>query len=191
MNKIFTISLLFTLFGCGTVLEKKDVVTKEVSAPVVESVKENEIVSDSNVTIPNNDTLFNTPVIPFNSKVDSSEFDIEILQPDQYHGDEIEPGLEKRKWLALTKDDKGFHLRKVKLEIQTVEDPIIDSEKEKTGKKINVQNSDETIILISCIDLQEGPLVGKQYENDFLRPGENLVIPLLSEKYNLHATALV
>lgn len=80
---------------------------------------------------------------------DGSDFNTKLQEVGEgFHSDQVQVKSGEI-WLGLFKNNKGFYLKKSKVKIRRVHDPIVDKEKkQKTGKSVSVKNKDKAIYLL-------------------------------------------
>lgn len=87
-------------------------------------------------------------------------FAADLLRVGQFHGEEVkhQSGLT---WIGLfpTSEAHQYDLKETKVTISTVNDPIVDDPKQKTGKKVAVTSKEEPIVLLRGVP---GLKVGKR-----------------------------
>ena len=114
--------------------------------------------------------------------------DIKILQERAYHGDEVEEGVDTLNWFAVVKKGKDYFIEKCDITIEPRFDAIIDNEGDTTGKKINTNASDKTILLIAGLkNIVEGKLNTFLSMGEFLNPGDSLQINVNGDTIALKA----
>ena len=81
-----------------------------------------------------------------------------LLEVGEFHGDEVNAETGER-WLGLHIGDNGSTLLEYELAVDTVHDPLIDNDDQKTGKKVSVNLPLEPMFLVnSDWILQSGPV---------------------------------
>lgn len=112
--------------------------------------------------------------------------DIQILQPGDFHGNEVKNGAERLEWYGIIRQGETYVLKKIKINIDAKRDVIIDREGEATGKRVTTAGAIEPIILISGLkDIQEGEIPFVELKKHILYPGEHM-----SLKLNEHWTSI-
>jgi hypothetical protein len=77
---------------------------------------------------------------------------------DGFHGDEVNAAAGQT-WLGLFTSGNGFYLRRTKIAVSMVNDPIADDENEQTGKSVATDIRDKSVFLLKRADfLREGPI---------------------------------
>lgn len=105
---------------------------------------------------------------------------IKILRIGTFHGNEIENNVEDIDWLGLIKKGENYSLKKMKINVDSCYDVIVDKKGETTGKQVTTEKLEEPIILIHGLkNIQEGEILSVEFKKSFLYPGERMSI-----KYN-------
>lgn len=116
---------------------------------------------------------------------------IRIHQVGMYHEDEVWDGLDKKEWMGLFKNSKGYYLKKVKVKVSPFLDEIVDDdEQHKTGKEITTGISDNNILLINGISLKEGTVDTASVILESLLPNESKDFVFNGIKYHFFATGI-
>jgi hypothetical protein len=77
---------------------------------------------------------------------------------DGFHGDQVNAATGQI-WLGLFNRGNDFYLRRTKVAVSMVNDPIVDDESEKTGKSVATAIHDKSVFLLKKADfLREGPV---------------------------------
>lgn len=74
-----------------------------------------------------------------------------IIQPLQYHSDEIQADYADRLWMGLFKSGKQVYLKETEIKLSRVHDVILDPEGEKTGWDVKAKQKDTALFLFSGI----------------------------------------
>ena len=116
------------------------------------------------------------------------EPEIQLLQVGAFHGDEVsaESG---EVWLGLYSTPNGYTLIPSRITVETVYDPLVDNEQEKTGKVVSVEEETRPLFLIKGLDLPKGEVIETlSAEQTILTPGKSLDLGL-DGKNEYHLTA--
>jgi hypothetical protein len=101
--------------------------------------------------------------------------DIQIMRTGSFHGNEIKKGAENLEWYGLIKQGEKYILKKVRMDINSEQDVIVDRTGESTGKKVTTTDLATPIILINGLkDIQEGEILSVELKKSILYPGENM-----------------
>lgn len=90
---------------------------------------------------------------------DEPKFDIKLLETgDGFHGDQVDAKTGEV-WFGLFKGRDHFYFRRTKLKVTLVNDPIVDDENDKTGKKVETSIKDPAVFLLKDANrLREGKI---------------------------------
>jgi len=121
---------------------------------------------------------------------DSAPF--EILAPGSYHGREVKSEENGEIWLGMFETNSGYELRSAELVIETVFDPLLDRDDERTGKLIyaadavidpyydmdyqtdrwSIDDADRLMFFLRPLDsvFEEGPVVPVIVDSPHLPP---------------------
>jgi hypothetical protein len=73
---------------------------------------------------------------------------IRLIEQGEFHGEQV-AAKSGETWLGLFKSDDRYYLRKTKLTISMVNDPVYDGEETLTGKSVVTDNTDSAIFLLN------------------------------------------
>ena len=109
-----------------------------------------------------------------------------LLEVGEFHGDEVNAETGER-WLGLHIADNGSTLLEYELAVDTVHDPLIDNDDQKTGKKVSVNLPLEPMFLVnSDWILQSGPVETLfQGNNEGLQSVSPLKLKLADSSYEI------
>lgn len=95
----------------------------------------------------------------FAAAAGAAEHGTRILLPGEFHGSEV-AARSGESWLALAETADGhFVVVPVTLRVEEVEDPILDSDGEKSGKRVSAAGIDDVVILARDNDrIVSGPV---------------------------------
>jgi len=116
-----------------------------------------------------------------------AETGIEIMLTGEFHGNEIN-ATTGESWFGLFRSGPGFRLTKTPVAVEYVEDAVLDSPGEKTGKRVGVESADEPLFLVRGLpDLKEGPVDVSFDGWDWLKPGVKKELELSGTTWSLCA----
>lgn len=117
----------------------------------------------------------------------------QILTPTIYHNDEIDNSMFHNDWVGLYRNDAGFYTKKTDLTIEPTYDPIVDSEGQKTGWeiRINEKKSDSCYFLISNVNIKLGQVNSVKINKKTVPPNQPLNFTFNDKKYEIFSTARV
>lgn len=127
---------------------------------------------------------------PLDLPIVDNETGIKILTVGQFHEDEVSPEVKDQYWFGLYKEGTRSYVKKVKIGVTRVNDPILDYEGEKTGWDISVENKNECVLLIAGIDLKEADVPSFEVRNKEPIPGDTLTFDDNSMTIKLYVTGL-
>lgn len=177
--------ILISLILVGCKLDSKDKSNDLVNQNNPDTIDESNELVDQN----NPDTICVDNIIFQDSTTVqvqvNKEFDICLVEPSKYHGDEIDSTLIDYSWFGLFElENNQFELKSVNIDIKLVFDAIVDREGEMSGKKIIVDATQKPLFLIGGnINLKEGIIKGKKYKS--LEPMDTIT---LDSKHFIFAT---
>ncbi len=87
---------------------------------------------------------------------------VNLLETGQFHGDEV-TAKSGSKWYGLSRTGKNFTIAPITIKVETVFDPIVDEDGERTGKRVSAGVISNPIFLL---------------DRDF-RPGSKRIVPTL------------
>lgn len=107
-----------------------------------------------------------------------------LFAGEPFHGDEV-TAVSGSRWLALYKAAEGFELSEVSISVSLVNDAVVDSDEEATGKLVTVSSSPQPVVLIPlALGLREGAVDHAAAELTLV-PGEERVIAFHDARYVL------
>ena len=116
------------------------------------------------------------------------EPEIQLLQVGAFHGDEVS-AKSGEVWLGLYPTPDGYVLIPLRITVETVYDPLVDDEEEKTGKAVSVNEQTRPLFLIKGLDAPKRESIKTlSAEQTILTPGKSLDLRLDS-KNECHLTA--
>lgn len=89
-----------------------------------------------------------------------------VLELGEFHGEEVEAQTGE-KWLGLHISDNESMLLNYQLTIETVNDPIVDEDHQKTGKKVGVDLPLEPIFLVDAESILSAGPVQTVFKGDY------------------------
>lgn len=192
-------AVILTIISCQT--EKDDIKWQELYQTAERLKKTNQILKEklekqeqqnsdlSNQLKSVQNNLFARDKIEQNLFFDEKPSSgIRILRTGDFHGDEIESGTEQLTWYGLIKSVDSFELQKVKLEVHSRHDPVVDEGDESTGKSLTITDELESIILINGLEpVEEGEIYSVELKNKVLYPGESMSLKLGDEWTSISA----
>ena len=111
-----------------------------------------------------------------------------------YHGSDVNPNS-CLKWYGLFETQNGFALKAVRLDVRAVRHTLVDTAGQKTGKKLSIQPSGETVFLVGTDrPLKEGSVEGDRLTrppaeltpgDNPLKPGKQIPLSLQEKDYTL------
>lgn len=109
-----------------------------------------------------------------------------LLEVGEFHGEEVFAETGER-WLGLHIADNGSTLLEYELAVDTVHDPLIDEDDQKTGKKVSVNLPLEPMFLVnSDWILQSGPVeTAFNGNNEWLQSVSPLKLKLADSNYEI------
>jgi hypothetical protein len=171
LKKLYFTLIIATLFSCSN--DKKEVVK-------IDSISSKPTFKDTLTKANNQPQSYPEP----NTK-------IKIHQIGAYHEGEVWDGFDKKSWIGLFKNTKGYYLKKVKIKVISYLDEILDDdEKHITGREITSEISDENILLINGISLQEGMVDTASVVLESLLPNESKDILFNGISYHFFAKGI-
>jgi len=110
--------------------------------------------------------------------LNQSSNQLKIITTGKFHGDEIENNFKDLDWYGLFIENDKYFLKKTKIMIESVFDPIADSKGDKTGIKVFVPDIDtKPFILINGLNkIQEKQIESVKINKIYLNPGDGLNI---------------
>ena len=114
--------------------------------------------------------------------------EIQLLQVGAFHGNEVsaESG---EVWLGLYATPNGYTIIPSRITVETIYDPLVDNEEEKTGKVVSVAEETRPLFLIKGLDLPKGESIKTlSAEQTILTPGKSLDLTL-NDKDEYHLAA--
>ena len=106
--------------------------------------------------------------------------EIRVLRPGQYHGEEIENGIENRKWYGIFYKNNHYFVQEARVHIELVNDALIDKGEEKSGKYVYVDSIVPVFLVSGLSNIKEGRLPtlqgherlhSEQHDPYFIFPG--------------------
>lgn len=171
--------LLFGIYACNNSVEQVQS-EKQNSDTIIDNTS-SEIQKNIDTTDSNHQT---SPEI----KIEN----LKILRTGDFHDDEVWDNADHETWFGLFKSEQGFYLKKTKVNTQRVNDPIVDSENEKTGWEISTNNKDVCLILISHKEpltfLTDRNVKNVAFSKNHIYPGDTLTFKYLGIEYKIFAT---
>jgi len=117
------------------------------------------------------------------------DYDGKLLQPSNYHEDEITTEPDIKDWIGLFRDGDEFNMWKTDLTFERVEDPIMDDGGDPTGWKVASSNVQEAMYFFGGLDyLSEGSVESCKLEKTELYPGDMLKFNFKGVDYQMYAT---
>ena len=109
-----------------------------------------------------------------------------LLEVGEFHGEEVTAETGER-WLGLHTANNGSILLEYELAVDTVHDPLIDEDDQKTGKKVSVNLPLEPMFLVnSDWILQSGPVETVfKGNNEWLQPASPVKLKLAGSDYEI------
>ncbi len=116
------------------------------------------------------------------------EPEIQLLQVGAFHGDEVSAESGET-WLGLYSTSDGYTLIPSRITVETVYDPLVDSEGERTGKVVSVEERARPLFLIKGLDAPKRESIKTlSAEQTVLSPGKFLDLGMNSKNgYHLSA----
>ena len=129
------------------------------------------------------------------NKIDTYSFPVDsllkvnILWTGVFHGDEVDPNLQKKIWFGLFKNGNNYSFSKTAISINHVHDVVIDEdESEKTGWEVNTTIKDTCVILVEKLPGFADKSVDFVQMPTYVFPKEDFDFEFLGTKYKLSAT---
>ena len=96
-----------------------------------------------------------------------------LILTGSFHGDEIDAENGEH-WHGLFKEGISYSIKKTKINVSSVFDPIIDEdESKKTGKEVTIQGPEEPLILLKNLEgIKQGKLNSLLDLSGVIKPGE-------------------
>jgi hypothetical protein len=122
----------------------------------------------------------------------NENFPLRILPTFKMHNDEINESDKELEWVGLFENSGRYYTEKVNVNFINVNDPIVDSESEKTGWKAEIlENKDSCLYLISNLKNNKRSFVNHfDIKSKMILPGDTIDIDFMSHNYTLFATGL-
>lgn len=152
-------------------------------------VAQHQTVADANVSsksVADNDTIvYDHSIFP----VDST-FTTKVLRIGTFHGDEVGENTDRLTWFGLFKNKNGYFLKRTKIKVLEVYDPIVDeNENEKTGREVQTNNNDTCLILIEPLPyLTERTIQSLKLPKDNIYPNDTVLFKYSGIEYKIFAT---
>ena len=103
-----------------------------------------------------------------------------LLVPGTFHGDEVSASSGEKVW-AL----RGDELVEATLVVETVEDVLLDTEDQKTGKRVSVANGGTPVAMFGGLKLEAGPVTTRVSVERSLLAGQPVEFTLGARSYRL------
>ncbi len=113
-----------------------------------------------------------------------------ILQPGAFHGDEVTTPTGEE-WFALYPGSHASMVRRERVTIAPVFDPVIDADGEATGREVAVASGGAPLLLVSGLRLEEGAVESARVEPQARLAGAAVSLELDGRKLTLYACATV
>lgn len=122
--------------------------------------------------------------------IDIVVFEGYIIQPGEYHNEEIPDEINTQNWLGIFNDNGNYSVKKTAVTITTVHDAIVDNTGENTGKKITATNPEKCYLLLNnilhLIERSVDTIVTKPF---IVHPEKPFSFDFNNNNYSLSATA--
>ncbi|MFB9077230.1 hypothetical protein ACFFLS_02675 [Flavobacterium procerum] len=170
--RILLLLMVSFQFGC----DKTKAEVKSIKNPKGAATKE---VITENTT---------TEIDDYSFPVDSL-LKVNLLLTEVFHGDEVDPNLQKKIWFGLFKNGDNYSFSKISVSINQAYDPIIDEEEgEKTGWEVSTTAKDTCVVLVEKLPGFADHTVEFVKIPEYIYPKENLEFQFLGSQYKLYAT---
>lgn len=143
---------------------------------------------------PNRVIIDEVPLVADTIKPDSlyypseMKFSARLITTGVFHNDEIWEDINDIKWVGIFKNSDSYYIERTKLYTSRVHDVFVDtSENEKTAWKIDVENKDSLLVLLSGLELPKGKITDIKLDKYMLLPGESVDFDYRGIKYVLSA----
>jgi hypothetical protein len=175
--KLISIGLFALTFIIGIVLvffQKENSIPRELNLPTVSTITPQTQPKTEKANIISYETAKNfggAEMLEEDFFENEKKYKYALLQTGKFHGEEVS-AKSGENWLGLFKQNDGFYLTSTKINVKRVYDEIVDeSENQKTGKMVSVNNKTEPLFLIkNASELKAGKtetLFGIANPNEF------------------------
>jgi hypothetical protein len=117
-------------------------------------------------------------------------YEAHILTSGIFHKDEVNPDLQKQRWVAIFRNKKDVFLKPTEISITQVRDEIVDEENEKTGWDVkSVAHPDSALLFISTHNYLKSKAIKEiKLTKSELLPDEQENFAYQNATYTLYAT---
>ena len=184
MRKLLLFPLAILLVGCGRAAE--NVVTLPPTDHAV-SIAEDEIPSEKETEAY---VTYETDTLNLSAEPDTP---LKLLLEGTFHKSEVWQHAEKRNWLSVSYEGGRYILRPAQINVNTVYDPVFDSDKAVNGKKMIsgrevVSLDSSTVFLITGLsNFTAGQLDTAAFDKSILPANKSLTYTFKGKRYQISA----